>query len=179
MTAARQFGAGKSLRAGLAVGSAIIVGLAVTSLPARAGDNWRRQQQSAPAPRVQTHPQNRPMSPNARPGMVGRPDMSRTNDMATGNFHRGGNGGGSSSNGDGGGGDGGGGGDNGGSDMSGQMDASNTGPAYGGTPSAQDSDMGAPPAASWYFCDAFQAYFPYVQSCPSGWRQVLAGAPSN
>jgi len=34
-----------------------------------------------------------------------------------------------------------------------------------------------PPApASWYYCDAARAYYPYVQSCPSGWRQVAAQA---
>lgn len=32
--------------------------------------------------------------------------------------------------------------------------------------------MAPPPAQTWYFCDHYQAYHPYVQSCPSGWRPV-------
>ena len=39
-----------------------------------------------------------------------------------------------------------------------------------------------PPAASlqpaprdvWYYCDRARAYYPYVQSCPGGWRPVPA-----
>lgn len=37
-----------------------------------------------------------------------------------------------------------------------------------------------PPAQYWYYCDSAQAYYPYVQSCPAGWRMVSptpAGAP--
>jgi len=30
-----------------------------------------------------------------------------------------------------------------------------------------------PPPTYWYYCDAAQAYHPYVQQCPGGWRQVL------
>ena len=31
-----------------------------------------------------------------------------------------------------------------------------------------------PPAASsfWYYCEAPQGYYPYVQQCPGGWRPV-------
>ena len=29
-----------------------------------------------------------------------------------------------------------------------------------------------PPARVWYFCDMYQAYYPYVQHCPNGWRAV-------
>jgi hypothetical protein len=29
----------------------------------------------------------------------------------------------------------------------------------------------------WYYCDAAQAYYPYVQHCPGGWRQVLPTPP--
>lgn len=29
-----------------------------------------------------------------------------------------------------------------------------------------------PPARIWYFCDLYQAYYPYVQNCPGGWRPV-------
>jgi len=35
-----------------------------------------------------------------------------------------------------------------------------------------------PPPQSWYYCDAAQAYYPYVQSCPAGWRAVPA-QPAN
>jgi hypothetical protein len=31
-----------------------------------------------------------------------------------------------------------------------------------------------PPPASWYYCDNPQGYYPYVQQCPGGWRQVPA-----
>ncbi|HZV54140.1 MAG TPA: hypothetical protein VFF82_04300 [Rhodocyclaceae bacterium] len=26
----------------------------------------------------------------------------------------------------------------------------------------------------WYYCDAARTYYPYVATCPSGWRQVPA-----
>ncbi len=43
-------------------------------------------------------------------------------------------------------------------------------PAY--APSA------APPSVQyWYFCTAANAYYPYVQSCPSGWQAVPAIPP--
>lgn len=29
-----------------------------------------------------------------------------------------------------------------------------------------------PPAQFWYFCDESQRYYPYVSTCPGGWRQV-------
>ena len=33
----------------------------------------------------------------------------------------------------------------------------------------------APPPAPqyWYYCDSAQAYYPYVQQCPGGWRPVV------
>jgi hypothetical protein len=34
-----------------------------------------------------------------------------------------------------------------------------------------------PPPTYWYYCDAAQAYYPYVQQCPGGWRQVLPTPP--
>ena len=34
-----------------------------------------------------------------------------------------------------------------------------------------------PPPTYWYYCDAVQAYYPYVQQCPGGWRQVLPTPP--
>jgi hypothetical protein len=36
----------------------------------------------------------------------------------------------------------------------------------------------APPSVQyWYFCTAANAYYPYVQSCPSGWQAVPAIPP--
>jgi hypothetical protein len=35
---------------------------------------------------------------------------------------------------------------------------------------------GQPPAQSWYYCDASQAYYPYVQDCAGPWRAVPATA---
>jgi hypothetical protein len=39
-----------------------------------------------------------------------------------------------------------------------------------------------PPAQYWYYCDAAKGYYPYVPSCPGGWRMVpatpAAGVPS-
>jgi len=37
-----------------------------------------------------------------------------------------------------------------------------------------------PQAQYWYYCDASKTYYPYVQSCPGGWKMVPAtpsGAP--
>jgi len=31
---------------------------------------------------------------------------------------------------------------------------------------------------NWYYCDAARAYYPYVQSCPGGWRPVAAQPPA-
>jgi hypothetical protein len=33
------------------------------------------------------------------------------------------------------------------------------------------------PPQYWYYCDAAQAYYPYVQQCPGGWRPVLPTPP--
>jgi hypothetical protein len=30
----------------------------------------------------------------------------------------------------------------------------------------------APPPQYWYYCDSAQAYHPYVQQCPGGWKLV-------
>lgn len=36
----------------------------------------------------------------------------------------------------------------------------------------------APPAQQlWYYCDEAQGYYPYVPSCPGGWRAVPAVPP--
>jgi hypothetical protein len=31
-----------------------------------------------------------------------------------------------------------------------------------------------PPTQVWYWCDSAQQYYPYVATCPGGWRQVPA-----
>jgi hypothetical protein len=31
-----------------------------------------------------------------------------------------------------------------------------------------------PPAQYWYYCEASGAYYPYVATCPDGWREVPA-----
>jgi hypothetical protein len=31
-----------------------------------------------------------------------------------------------------------------------------------------------PPPQNWYYCDASRAYYPYVPTCPGGWRAVPA-----
>jgi hypothetical protein len=36
---------------------------------------------------------------------------------------------------------------------------------------------GPAPAQSWYYCDAPKGFYPYVQSCGSGWRQVPTVPP--
>ena len=38
--------------------------------------------------------------------------------------------------------------------------------------------MAAPmPPQYWYYCDAAKGYYPYVASCPSGWRAVPTTPP--
>ena len=34
-----------------------------------------------------------------------------------------------------------------------------------------------PPTQYWYYCDASRGYYPYVPTCPGGWRQVPATPP--
>ncbi|HYM03277.1 MAG TPA: hypothetical protein VET85_10050 [Stellaceae bacterium] len=45
-------------------------------------------------------------------------------------------------------------------------------------PPAPPPPAGPAPAQSWYYCDASAAYYPYVQSCASPWRQVPAAPPA-
>jgi hypothetical protein len=35
----------------------------------------------------------------------------------------------------------------------------------------------APPTQYWYYCEASRAYYPYVATCPGGWKQVPATPP--
>ena len=34
-----------------------------------------------------------------------------------------------------------------------------------------------PPPSYWYYCEGSQAYYPYVQQCPGGWRPVTPTPP--
>ena len=34
-----------------------------------------------------------------------------------------------------------------------------------------------PPQPYWYYCDTPPGYYPYVQQCPGGWRQVIPTPP--
>lgn len=36
---------------------------------------------------------------------------------------------------------------------------------------------GVPPPQVWYYCEAARAYYPYVSTCPGGWRQVPSTPP--
>jgi len=48
-------------------------------------------------------------------------------------------------------------------------------------PPPAPSEMPAP-VQYWYYCESAKAYYPYVPSCPSGWKAVPAtppGAPAN
>lgn len=44
--------------------------------------------------------------------------------------------------------------------------------------SAADNQPGAN-GSIWYYCDKAGAYYPYVKSCPQGWREVPAKPASN
>lgn len=46
-------------------------------------------------------------------------------------------------------------------------------------PAPETTTPAVPPAAqSWYYCEASQGYYPYVSSCPAGWKAVPATPPS-
>lgn len=47
-------------------------------------------------------------------------------------------------------------------------------PAVSGTAPAQTVP---PPAGVWYFCASANTYYPYVATCPEGWRPVRATPP--
>jgi hypothetical protein len=36
---------------------------------------------------------------------------------------------------------------------------------------------GAPPPQYWYFCESAKGYYPYVATCPEGWKQVPVTPP--
>jgi hypothetical protein len=35
----------------------------------------------------------------------------------------------------------------------------------------------APPLQNWYYCASAKSYYPYVSSCPEGWKMVPATPP--
>lgn len=45
-------------------------------------------------------------------------------------------------------------------------------------PGAQGNLTGAN-GDTWYYCDKAGAYYPYVKTCPAGWREVPAQPASN
>jgi hypothetical protein len=48
-------------------------------------------------------------------------------------------------------------------------------PPPGGAPTAEAPP---PPAAgNWYYCESSKTYYPYVGSCPEGWKTVAATPP--
>lgn len=46
-------------------------------------------------------------------------------------------------------------------------------PVYVAPPPVEPTNV-APQAQTWYYCDNPQGYYPYVNACSSGWRQVPA-----
>ena len=45
------------------------------------------------------------------------------------------------------------------------------------TPESSPAAM-QPQAQSWYYCETSRNYYPYVSSCPAGWKTVPATPPS-
>ncbi|VVD60031.1 hypothetical protein [Pandoraea terrigena] len=45
-------------------------------------------------------------------------------------------------------------------------------------PGAQGDQPGTN-SDTWYYCDKAGAYYPYVKTCPAGWREVPAQPASN
>ncbi len=57
-------------------------------------------------------------------------------------------------------------------------------PVYDEGPPPYSYDAAPPQSAppveqSWYYCDSPKGYYPYVRSCPDGWRAVPATPPGN
>ena len=42
---------------------------------------------------------------------------------------------------------------------------------------AQAAQTATLPAGYWYYCQASNAYYPYVRECPAGWQQVAPQPP--
>lgn len=49
---------------------------------------------------------------------------------------------------------------------------------YGPPPPDYVYPAGPAPQPTWYYCDSAKGYYPYIRSCPSGWRAVAAN-PQN
>jgi hypothetical protein len=47
-------------------------------------------------------------------------------------------------------------------------------PAPAPAPVVSQPIIAPPPVQYWYYCDASKAYYPYVATCPGGWRPVAA-----
>jgi len=48
-------------------------------------------------------------------------------------------------------------------------------PLLGSEAVADSTALPPPPTpTNWYYCESARAYFPYVESCPEGWRSVPA-----
>jgi len=41
----------------------------------------------------------------------------------------------------------------------------------------EPSSAAAPDAQYWYYCEPANTYYPYVATCPSGWKKVPAASP--
>lgn len=50
-------------------------------------------------------------------------------------------------------------------------------PVYSQPVQGNAPNIVVPSAPSWYFCTASNTYYPYVTSCPSGWKAVSAVPP--
>jgi hypothetical protein len=44
-------------------------------------------------------------------------------------------------------------------------------------PPAPAAPAASPAAGTWYYCESSRTYYPYVQECKEGWRQVPATPP--
>lgn len=53
-------------------------------------------------------------------------------------------------------------------------------PPYAVVQTAPPATVPAVPAPpqNWYYCEASKSYYPYVSSCPAGWKAVPATPPS-
>ena len=50
-------------------------------------------------------------------------------------------------------------------------------PSNAPPPSAQAAPTPQAAAGTWYYCEAAKGYYPYVTTCPGGWRSVSASPP--
>ena len=45
------------------------------------------------------------------------------------------------------------------------------------TPPPAAAPAGAPASGNWYYCESSKTFYPYVSTCPEGWKQVPATPP--